>query len=260
MTTYFISHGGPDIILKPSPAREFLEGFGATLGTPRAVVVVSAHFMTTRPAVDADPKPKMIYDFGGFPDELYTMQYPAPGEPDLAKRAAGLMHEAGLNPALVGSRGFDHGTWVPMKMIYPQAQVPVVQVAVQPRENATHHYKVGQALRTLADEGVAIVGSGSATHNLYEFFNSRHGPDDEAEGWVAEFGEWLNDKVSKGDLDALLDYRAQAPSAVLNHPTDEHLMPLFVALGAAGEGAKGKRIHQSTQGGVLMMDAYSFAA
>ncbi len=258
--TFFVSHGGPDILLNDTPARTYIEGMSAAMGRPRAIVVASAHFMTRQPAVVHDAKPGMIYDFGGFPEELYRIVYPAPGEPDVALKVAHLLQDAGLAPALVEGRGFDHGTWVPLRMIYPDADIPLVQLAVQPRETPEHHYKLGQALQRLADEDILVFGSGAVTHNLQAMFRGGYELNHPALNWVEDFSAWINDKICAGDVDALLDYRHKAPFAVENHPTDEHLLPLFVALGAAGDGAKGTRLHTSVQNGVLAMDAFAFAA
>ena len=257
----FVSHGAPNMILHESAARAFLAHAGADLPRPRAIVAVSAHFNAFRPAVVADAKPGMIYDFGGFERELYAMQYPAPGEPKLAADILARLTAAGLEPALVPERGYDHGTWVPLKLMYPEADIPVVQVSVQPRRDPTHHYALGRALAPLAAEGVMVMGSGSLTHNLHEAFGPLGGLrplDEKAPAWVTAFSDWIAEKVAAHDVEALLDYRAQAPFAGRNHPTDEHLLPLFVALGAGGP--DGVRIHDSTNFGVLAMDAYSFAA
>ena len=260
LPTFFISHGAPDILLRPSPTRDFLSGFPGLVARPRAIVIVSAHFMTRAPVVDADPAPSMIYDFGGFPDELYDLVYPAPGEPELAERIAGLMAEAGLDPAIAPKRGYDHGTWVPLMLMYPRAEIPVVQVSVQPRADPAHHYRLGRALAPLADEDVLVIGSGAMTHNLAIFFATRDEPAGPPPSWVTEFRDWLDDRIVAGAVEDLADWRARAPHFHENHPTDEHLLPLMVALGAAGEGARGKRIHEGFDGSVLALDAYAFEA
>lgn len=256
----FVSHGAPNMILYDSATRRFLAGLGDALPRPRAIVSVSAHFMAARPAVVADPHPSMIYDFGGFERELYQMTYPAPGDPVLADRVIGLLAEAGLDPARVESRGYDHGTWVPLKLMYPAADIPVVQLSVQPRRDPRHHWEMGRALAPLARDGVLVIGSGSLSHNLHEVFDRRGGfraMDEEPAAWVRAFADWMAEKVAANDVEALLDYREQAPFAGRNHPTDEHLLPFFVALGAGGEGIV---MHRETQFSVLAMDAYRFAA
>lgn len=260
MPSLFVSHGAPNLILYDTPARQFLADYAESIERPTAILSVSAHFETDRPAVVADPAPDMIYDFGGFEDELYTLTYPAPGDPALAERVAGLLSDADLAPAIVRKRGYDHGTWVPLMLLYPGADIPVAQLSVQPGASAAHHYRLGEALAPLRDEGVLIVGSGSFTHNLHEAFqNLRRGAvDAERPDWVSAFVDWMVPRIEAGAVDDLVAYRTKAPFAVENHPTDEHLMPLYVALGAAGARPKGHRIHESHQFGALELDAFAF--
>jgi len=257
LPSLFISHGSPMLAITQSPARIFLESFGKSLPKPRAVVVASAHFGTTRPAVVADTHPDMIYDFGGFPDALYQIVYPAPGDPELALKTAHLLNDAGLAPVVASNRGFDHGTWVPLSLMYPEAEIPVVQVSLQPRLGAAHHVALGRALAPLRDDNILVVGSGTASHNLYEY--NRHGrangtPPD----WVKTFDAWVRERAVAGDVDALTAYRDKAPFARENHPTEEHFLPLHVALGAGGAGARGELLHTSYDG-ILSMDAYAFS-
>lgn len=257
----FVSHGAPNMILYDSATRRFLAGLGDAMPRPTAVISVSAHFLARRPTVVADAAPGMIYDFGGFEPELYRMQWPAPGEPALAARIAERLAAHDLDPALVTGRGFDHGTWVPLKLMYPAADLPTVQLSVQPRRDARHHYELGRALAPFVDEGVLVMGSGSLTHNLHEAFGPTGGlrpVDEPAPAWVTDFADWFAERTVAGDVEALLDWRARAPHAARNHPTDEHLLPFFVALGAGGPA--GVRIHAETQFAVLALDAYDFAA
>src|SRR5262249_26416504 len=245
----FISHGSPKLLIDDTAARDFLRGYAATLPKPRAIVIASAHFGTSRPAVVGDAEPGMIYDFGGMP-ELRRLVYPAPGDPVVAMKIAGLLQAAGFAPAIVTGHGYDHGTWVPLMLLYPDAEIPVVQLAVQPHLGPAHHVAVGRALASLKDEDLLLIGSGSATHNLEEFYYGGHAPNDPALAWVSAFTDWVHDKVTAGDLDALVHYRTLAPYAAENHPTDEHLLPLFIALGA-GASPAGTRVHTSTRGGVI---------
>ena len=258
LPTLFLSHGSPMLVIENSEARDFLAAFGKTLPRPRAMVVATAHFETARPAVGADAQPGMIYDFGGFAPELYRMVYPAPGDPLVATKVAGLLDAAGLAPVMATGRGYDHGTWVPLMLLYPDADVPVVQLSVQPQQGAAHHLAVGRALASLRHEDILVIGSGSATHNLHAYFRGGYAADTPALPWVAAFGEWVHQKAEAGAVDDLVNYRTRAPYAAENHPTEEHILPLHVALGAAGEGAKGARVHTSHRHGVLMMDAYTF--
>jgi 4,5-DOPA dioxygenase extradiol len=259
MPAIFVSHGAPNLILHDAPVRDFLKTYGKELGHPKAIVIVSAHFGTREAAVVVDEKPGMIYDFGGFEPELYQMQYPAPGSPELAERVGQLLTDAGIPVHAVANRGFDHGTWVPLKLMYPDADIPVLQLSVQPKADPEHHLKIGRALAPLREENILVIGSGSFSHNLGEVFTARGlAPvDAPAKDWMIAFREWMDAKIAANDTDALVHYRTEAPYAERNHPTDEHLLPLYVALGA-GEGGKPERIHYSIQYGALALDAYRF--
>lgn len=252
----FVSHGAPNLVLHDSEAKRFLQGFAREIPRPRAIVVASAHDEADVPTLTVDPAPATVHDFRGFEPELRRIAYPAPGEPDLAARAAGLLEAAGLRARTVSGRGFDHGTWTPLVLLYPEAEIPVVQLSVQPAEGPAHHLAVGEALRPLRDEGVLLVGSGAMTHNLDAFFRGGYGPGSAVPGWVEAFGGWARERIEAGDREGLAGYRTGAPFGAENHPTEEHLLPLFVAMGA-GSGA-GRRVHASAQHGVLLMDAYRF--
>jgi 4,5-DOPA dioxygenase extradiol len=259
MPAIFVSHGAPNLILHDAPVRDFLASYGKSLGAPKAIVIVSAHFGTREAAVVVDEKPTMIYDFGGFEPELYSIQYPAPGAPALAQRVGELLSSNGIPVHGVENRGYDHGTWVPLKLMYPDADIPVLQLSVQPNADPEHHFKVGCALAPLREENILVIGSGSFTHNLGEVFTA-HGladPDAPAKDWMNEFRDWMDARITANDTDALVHYRTEAPFAVKNHPTDEHLLPLYVALGA-GAGGSPERIHYSHQYGALALDAYRF--
>lgn len=261
MPTLFISHGGPNIVIDESPARGYLETLSRRLPRPKAIVIVSAHFETEGVAVVTDPAPGMIYDFGGFAPELYEVVYPAPGEPLLAERVVGLLEQAGLNPSRMAERGYDHGTWTPLKLAFPEADIPVVQVSVDPNRDAEWHYALGRALSPLREEGILLVGSGHITHNLRALFPVMRGgaPVDAAMvEQVNSFTGWFAAKLAAGDHDAILDWKAQAPYPSQNHPTDEHLMPIFFAYGAAGEHPRAERAHSSKQLGFFAYDSYLF--
>lgn len=257
LPTLFVSHGSPMLAVEDSPASRFLQGLGRTLPAPRAILVASAHWESMGgPAVSLAPQPETIHDFGGFPQALYDLAYPAPGAPQLAEKAALTLEQAGYTVGRSPHRGLDHGAWVPLKLMYPDADIPVTQLSILRGASPANHEHLGQALASLRDEGVLVIGSGSLTHNLYEFHG---GPvDAPVPEWVSEFGTWMAEKLHAGDRAALRDYRARAPSAARNHPTEEHLLPLFVAMGAAGEGAVAKRLHASHEYGVLAMDVYAF--
>ncbi len=232
LPTLFLSHGAPTLPIDPALPSGAFADLSAQLPRPESVLMLSAHWGTQRPVVSVATQPETIHDFYGFPRALYEIQYPAPGAPDTARRAAALIDEHGV---AVGeeAHGLDHGAWVPMLLMFPQADVPVAQLSIQPRADAAHHFALGRALRALADEGVMVIGSGQITHNLRAAdFSARR---EDADPRVAEFTDWFEARLHARDIDALLDYRRRAPHAELMHPTDEHLLPVFAALGAADD-------------------------
>jgi len=258
--TLFLSHGSPMHAIESGAAGEVWAALGVAEPAPAALLVATAHWESNLPMLSGNAKPPMIYDFGGFPDPLYKIRYPAPGAPALAERAQALLKDAGQNTAIDGCRGFDHGTWVPLLRMFPNAEIPVVQLSVQPALGARHHYRVGQALAPLREEGVLVIGSGHLTHNLREAFAAMRGAG-QADGadYVRRFQAWMFDRLQAHDLESLLEYRERAPDALRAHPTEEHFMPLFVALGAAGIDAKVERIFDGLEWNSLAMDAYRFS-
>ncbi|MBW3098047.1 DODA-type extradiol aromatic ring-opening family dioxygenase [Pseudohoeflea coraliihabitans] len=261
LPSLFISHGSPDTVIARTPANAFLRDVASSLPRPKAIVVVSAHFeLPDLVGVTADAAPETIHDFGGFQQELYEMQYPAPGAPELAEQISADLAAQGFTARTLVERGFDHGVWVPLILMYPEADIPVVVVSVDPQGGPEHHLRLGRALAKLAREDVLVVGSGSFTHNLPEaFVNVRQGARDAAvPAWAQEFADWMCERISAADLDALLAYRDRAPHASRNHPTDEHLMPLFVAMGVAGDRFAATQLHRSDEFGVLSMAMWRF--
>lgn len=253
----FLSHGAPTLAIADSPARHFLEQLGRSLEHPRAVLMVSAHWETRLAAVNAVAVNETIHDFRGFPPELYQLRYPAPGSPLVAGEVAALLEGAGIECFVDEERGLDHGAWVPLMLMWPQAQVPVVQLSIQTGRGPEHHLAIGRALEPLTREGVLVIGSGSFTHDLSSV---RFDDDGREPAWVSSFAIWMDAAIGGQRIDDLIHYRERAPHAAENHPTEEHLLPLFVALGAAGERARAERIHSSTEHGVLRMDAYRFVS
>jgi 4,5-DOPA dioxygenase extradiol len=252
----FVSHGSPTMPLERSAANDFLRKLGPALGRPNAILMVSAHWDTERPAVSAAQRPETIHDFYGFPPELYRLRYPAPGAPQLADKVAGLLERKGMRADIDPARGLDHGAWTPLILMYPEADIPVTQLSIQSHLGPAHHVQLGEALRPLRDEGVLVFASGGATHNLRELRFQRGNA--VPQPWVAEFSEWLAAALQARRTADLVDYRARAPHAVRNHPTDEHLIPLFVALGAGDRGGATQRLHSSIESGVISMDAWRF--
>jgi 4,5-DOPA dioxygenase extradiol len=256
LPTLFLSHGSPMMALEPSPARDFLSRLGEALGRPDAILVASAHWETGGPELTAVAVNKTIHDFYGFPPALHAMRYPAPGAPELAARVATLLNEAGLAVELDRERGLDHGAWVPLTLMYPAHDVAVLQLSLQSWLGPAHHLKLGQVISRLRAENVLVIGSGSFTHNLGRL--RRGAPDAPAPADVAAFSDWMHDALLQHRTDELLAYRRLAPYAALQHPTEEHLLPLFVAFGAGGENAAATRLHASTAYSALRMDAYAF--
>ena len=252
----FVSHGAPTLALAPGATGARLRSLAAALPRPREILVISAHWDTAVPLVGAAAAQKLIYDFSGFPDELYRIRYSAPGAPQLANRVIALLDEAGIAAESDAGRGLDHGAWVPLLFMYPDATVPVTQLSLQSRLGPAYHYRLGQALGALRGEGVLIVGSGSFTHNLYEA--GRHAVDAAPESYVGEFREWMRAELNAGRLENLFDYRRRAPHGARAHPTEEHLLPLFVAMGAAGAQPRVQHVHDATTYGILAMDIFAF--
>ncbi|MGE8499509.1 MAG: DODA-type extradiol aromatic ring-opening family dioxygenase [Pseudomonas sp.] len=253
LPSLFISHGSPMLALEPGASGPALARLAAELPRPRAILVVSAHWESQELLLSSAAQPETWHDFGGFPRPLYQVQYPAPGAPQLAAEIAEHLAQAGLPARLDEQRPFDHGTWVPLSLMYPEADIPVVQLSLPSRQGPALQTRVGRALTALREQGVLLVGSGSITHNLGEL-DWRAGPE-VITPWAKAFRDWIVEKLEENDESALHDYRHQAPQAARNHPSDEHLLPLFFARGAGGA------FHIEHSGftyGALGMDIYRF--
>lgn len=244
LPSLFISHGSPMLALTETPAHAFLRELGQRL-RPQAVVVVSAHWASRRLMVSTSERPETIHDFGGFPRELFECQYPAPGEPELARRLARELN------AVPVERGLDHGAWVPLSLMFPEADIPVVSLSLPTQWSNAELAALGERLAALREEDVLVIGSGSLTHNLYEMLPLGA----EMSPWVGEFADWIEARLTEDDRESLLAWE-KAPKARENHPTPEHFQPLLVAMGAGGHA---ERLHHSVEHGVLAMDVYAFA-
>jgi 4,5-DOPA dioxygenase extradiol len=252
----FLSHGSPMLALTDCPARDFLRGLGRQVGEPSAILVASAHWQTQVPTFNSVDRNATIHDFYRFPPALFALRYEPPGSPALAAQAARLLSAAGLASAIDTERGLDHGAWVPLSLMYPRGDIPVVQVGLQFDLGPAHHLRLGQALASLRAENVLVIGSGSFTHNLSQLRRDAIGDQQPAD--VVAFSDWFDAAIAEGRLDDLLNYRTLAPYAVQQHPTEEHLLPLYVALGAGGASATSERLHSSAMYSSLRMDAYAF--
>ncbi|MEW7858123.1 class III extradiol ring-cleavage dioxygenase [Pseudomonas chlororaphis] len=253
LPSLFISHGSPMLALEPGASGPALARLAAELPRPKAIVVVSAHWESQDLRVSSNPRPQTWHDFGGFPAALFAVQYPAPGQPELAEQVAQLLRADGLPAQLDDQRPFDHGVWVPLSLMYPQADIPVVQVSLPSRMGPALQTQVGHALSSLRQQGVLLIGSGSITHNLREL--DWHAGPESIEPWAKAFRDWMIEKLAANDETALHDYRRQAPNAVRSHPSDEHLLPLYFARGAGGDFSIA---HQGFTMGALGMDIYRF--
>lgn len=252
----YVSHGAPLFALEAGTTGPALTRWGAQLRAQfpplRGVVVLSAHWMERTAQVMTGAAPATWHDFRGFPAPLYQLQYPAPGAPLLAQEVLALLQAAGVPAQGDAERPFDHGAWVPLRHLFPQADVPVLQVALPVSAGPAEVYALGAALRSLRAQGVLLVGSGSMTHNLGEFFG---GAQAQVAPYVLEFSRWIEAALRRGDMPALLNYRNEAPHAVRAHPTEEHFLPFFFALGAAGEPLQPHYLSREVMHGVLAMDA-----
>ena len=269
LPTLYISHGSPMTALEPREAGAFMQGLGAaidkTFGRPKAILAICAHTLGRQPYLLAAAQHQAVYDFGGFPDELYGLQYNAPGAPELATRVQALMGATGAadQPPVhrVEEGGLDHGIWTPLRYMYPLADVPVLPLAFVPTWTPRQLFDWGQTLAPLAGEGVLIMGSGSITHNLRRVFAGVPPAVDAPEiPQCAAFRRWVQEKSQAADTLALCDYRSQAPHAALMHPTDEHWLPWYPAYGAASAAGAlpAVQLHASLTFGCLAMDSYAF--
>lgn len=255
----FLSHGSPLTALADDELRASWAALAATLRRPAAVLVVSAHWTTRLPVLGGSAQPETVHDFAGFPAALHALDYPAPGAPHLAQSIRRQLAAAGIAAGIDASRGLDHGAWIPLRTLFPAADVPVLQLSVQPECCARHHFALGRALAPLAGENVLIVASGHLTHNLAEFRQSFARPPDEPPAARSlAFRDWVHARLLRGDSEALLDWTHAAPHAAFAHPTPEHFLPLFVALGAAGPTHRTQWLGGGWVAQALAADGYRF--
>ena len=249
----FVSHGSPMFALEPGLLGPALQRIGQALPELSAIVVVSPHWQTKGVRVTTTAAPDTIHDFGGFPQPLYALQYTPPGTPELAHDAARLLADAGFAVRVDEGRGLDHGAWVPLRYLRPDADIPVFQVSLPHDLDPAGALRLGQALAPLRRRGVLVVGSGSLTHNLYEFRQHIRDPE-----YAQAFADWVADAVRRRDVDALVHYRERAPHAARAHPTEEHYLPLLVAIGASEDGDDATLVEGGMTYNVLSMDSFGF--
>ncbi len=249
----FVSHGSPMFALEPGVLGPNLEAIGRGLDDVRAILVVSPHWRTRGVRVTGTAAPDTIHDFGGFPAALYALQYTPPGAPELADEVAERLRATGFDAGVDPGRGLDHGAWVPLRYLAPRADIPVLQVSLPLGIDPAGALRLGQALAPLRERGVLVIGSGSLTHNLYEFRQHVRDPE-----YAHAFADWVGEAVARRDVDALVDYRARAPFAGRAHPTEEHYLPLLVALGASRPDEPGVLVRGGMTDAVLSMDSFAF--
>ncbi len=253
----FVPHGAPTFALRPGAAGAALSQEAASLAVPRAVIIVSAHWETAVPTVGFAGRPQTIHDFHGFPEELNLIRYPASGCAEASAEVLAALQAAGFAAARDATRGLDHGAWIPLRLMFPDADIPVIPLSIQTSLGPRHHLAVGRALAPLAARGFLVIASGNLTHNLRDYqVASRSGGRTPA--YVREFADWMWQRIEAHDLPALLDYRRRAPAGARAHPTEDHLLPLYVALGAAADQSLTRRLHAGVDDYVLAMDAFSF--
>jgi 4,5-DOPA dioxygenase extradiol len=254
----FVPHGSPMFALQPGAAGAAMSTLAARLDTPRAVIALSPHWETLVPTVGTATKLDTLHDFGGFDSRLYEIQYSATGCPEAARLVLAALTAAGLPAETDAEHGLDHGAWVPLRQMFPDADIPIVPISVQHHGGPQHAYRVGQALAPLAEQGFLILASGNVTHNLRDFQRLRMSGQSHTPDYVREFADWIHTRMVAHDADSLLNYRSLQPAGVLAHPRDEHLLPLFTALGAAGRDAKPEAFYRGISDQVIAMDGYVF--
>lgn len=251
--TVFVSHGSPMTALDKGAYGAALAKFGGSV-KPKAIALISAHWQEPGIRIASGARPGMIYDFGGFPRQLYELKYDAPGSPDLAEEIAARMKDAGFDVQLDETRGWDHGVWVPLRLMFPAARIPVVEVSLPTRWTPQQLHKIGQALSGLRTSGVLIMGSGGIVHNLHRM-NWRD-KNATADPWAQDFQSWVKARVGQHDLESLFRYESQAPHARWAVPTAEHFAPLFPVVGAAGAAAELVPIFEGIEHGNMSMFSF----
>ncbi|WP_379971181.1 DODA-type extradiol aromatic ring-opening family dioxygenase [Ectobacillus sp. sgz5001026] len=247
MPSLFLAHGSPMLAIEQTPYTQFLADLGEQL-RPKAIIVFTAHWESGELTISSsDDEYDTIYDFGGFPPELYTIKYRAKGSSEVASKLAQKLTKSGISVRRDTSRGLDHGAWTLLHRIYPEADIPVVQVSIHPYLSPAEQYKIGEAIRELREEDILIIGSGVTVHNLGMLEWDQATP----EKWALEFDDWLIDHIQKNDLQSLFNYAKLAPKARLAVPRPEHFVPLFIAMGSGNPNQKAKIINRSYDLGTL---------
>ncbi|KQY82157.1 MFS transporter [Paenibacillus sp. Root52] len=254
MPSLFIAHGAPSLALEENAYTEFLQELGQTLPKPKAIVLFSAHWEATMQQVSSVAEYETIYDFGGFQPELYQIKYPAQGHAETTTEVERLFTEAGIPVQTDDVRGLDHGAWVVLRLLYPDADIPVVALSVNRYLTGEQQYQVGQALASLREQDVLVIGSGGTVHNLRRL----NWGSNEIDPWALEFDHWLQDKLENWDTESLFAYDTLAPSAQAAVPTPEHFVPLLIAMGAGDRNKQATLMFKAYQLGNLSLSCWKF--
>lgn len=250
----FLAHGSPMLAIEDSEYTHFLADLAQRI-KPKAIVIFTAHWETEILTISSkDDEYETIYDFYGFPDELYAVRYPAKGSVKIASMVQERLEKHGIRTKTDTTRGLDHGSWTLLSRMYPKADIPVVQISVNPYVSAEQQFRIGQALRGLGEEDILVIGSGVTVHNLRIIKWGQTTP----EPWAVEFDSWLIEKLGQGDLESLFDYEQQAPHAALAVPRPEHFVPFYIAMGSGDDPTKAQVIHRSYDLGTLSYLCYKF--
>ncbi|MFL0269580.1 DODA-type extradiol aromatic ring-opening family dioxygenase [Candidatus Clostridium radicumherbarum] len=250
----FVCHGGPTLAIEENDYTNFLKDLAKGM-KPKTIVIFTAHFESEITTISSiENTYEMIYDFYGFPEELYSIKYNAKGSPEIADKIKDMLEENGIKSKLDRTRGLDHGSWDILKIMYPEANIPVVQVSVNPFLPMEKQYAIGKALRELGKEDILVIGSGSTVHNLrtVDWYAK------ETKSWAIEFDNWLVDNVEQNNLKNLFNYQKLAPNAKMAIPREEHIAPMFIAMGSGEEGKLPKLLHRSYAYGTLSYICFEF--
>ena len=254
MPSLFIAHGAPSLALEENVYTEFLQKLGQELPKPKAIVLFSAHWESTTQLVSSVANYETIYDFGGFQPELYQIKYPAQGQAETTAEVERLFAEAGIPVQTDDVRGLDHGAWVVLRLLYPDADIPVIALSVNRYLTGEQQYQVGQALASLREQDILVIGSGGTVHNLRRLNWESNGVDP----WASEFDNWLHDKLVSWDTESLFSYDTLAPSAQAAVPTPEHFVPLLLAMGAGDQNKRASLLFKAYQYGNLSLSCWKF--
>ncbi|MCA0756304.1 dioxygenase [Paenibacillus sp. N4] len=253
--SYFFAHGAPSIVLENNEYTAFMKNFAAQTPKPKAIVLFSAHWEQEEQTISAVDSYGTIYDFSGFQPELYTITYPAKGERSISGQIQALFTKHGITSSMDNERGLDHGAWAVLKLLYPDADIPVVALSVNRHLTNGQQYEIGKALAELREQDVLIIGSGGTVHNLRKLNWQGEGVDE----WALAFDNWLQSKLEAWDAEALFRYRELAPHAAEAVPTNEHFIPLLLAMGTGDRNRQAELLHRSYQFGNLSLSCWEFS-